>query len=69
MFNPIANELLAREHQQDRLRQAEHERNVHEAGAHPTARRFAVRASLDNLFMMVRNLFKRPARADKQHSC
>ena len=64
MFNPILSELIAHEQCKDRLRQAEQYRLTKAVIARQPADRFDLRASLGNLLIVVRHLFKAPARAD-----
>ena len=63
MFNPILSELLARERYNDHLRQAGRSRRAKAAIARQMVRRVDPRASLGNLLIAVRHLFKALARA------
>jgi hypothetical protein len=64
MFNPISNELIGREQDNDRLRQAEQSRLAKAGIARRPAERFNLRTSLGNLLIAVRYLFTALARAD-----
>ena len=64
MFNPILGELVARERYNDYRRQAEQRRLANEVIARQPADRFDLRASLGNLLIAGRHLFKALAHAD-----
>jgi hypothetical protein len=63
MFNPILSELIAREQRNDRLREAERSRLANALIPRQPAHRFDLRASLGNLLITVRHMFKALARA------
>jgi hypothetical protein len=65
MFNPILNELVVREQNNDRLRRAERSRLAKVEVARQPAYRFNLRTYLDNLLIVVRHMFKALARADE----
>ena len=64
MFNPILNELAAREQYKDHLKQAEQRRLATAATARQPAHRFDLPTSFGNLLISVRHLFKALAHAD-----
>jgi hypothetical protein len=63
MENPILGELVASEQTKDRLKHAEQSRLVKAALARHPAHRFELRASLGDLLISIRHLFKALARA------
>ena len=64
MFNPILSELVGREQNNDRLRQADQSRLAKVGIMRQPADRFNLRAYLDNRLMAVRHMFKALVRAD-----
>jgi len=64
MFNPILDEMIARERFKDYLREAEQSRLTTSMMARQPAYRFDLPTSLGNLLIAVRHLFKAMARAD-----
>ena len=64
MFYPIFSELVAREQNKDRLREAEQDRLVEAAMVRHPAHRFDLRTSLGNLLIVVKYIFKTLARAN-----
>lgn len=65
MFNPVLAELVAREQNNDRLREAEQIRFAERATMRQPANRFNLRAYLASRLMTVRHMFKAPACADE----
>jgi hypothetical protein len=65
MFNPVIAELVAREQNKDRLRQAEQSRLANVAIMRQPANRFNLRVYLGNRLMAVQHTFKALARADE----
>jgi hypothetical protein len=68
MFNPILGDLVAREQNNDRLRQAEQSRLVKLALMRQPANRFNLRAFLGNRLMAVRHTIKALVSAGKTNS-
>ena len=68
MFNPILNELIARERYNDSLREAERGQLAKAAIACRPAYRFDLRTHLGNLLIAVRHIFKALAHANKEHT-
>ena len=68
MFNPYLAEIVAREQNNDRLRQAEQNRLAKEANMHQPGNRIDLRMYLGNRLMAVRHMFKALASADETNS-
>ena len=64
MFNPILSELVAREQNRDRLREAEQDRLIEAAMARQSTNRLDLRTSLGDLLIAARYIFKTLVRAN-----
>jgi hypothetical protein len=64
MFNPIMIEIVAREQNKDRLKEAEQDRLIKAAIARKPAHHVDLRTSLGNLLISLRHVFAALARAD-----